>query len=89
MGFATLINLFVAHCVPAWGGRTPYIAAGLWWLDAAVSVMCCLGLPFQMMTTHQTHHETMTAAWLLPDPCREPAKSWVSEARSAVRRYAR
>jgi C4-dicarboxylate transporter/malic acid transport protein len=66
MGFATLINLFVAHCVPAWGGRTPYIAAGMWWLDAAVSIMCCLGLPFQMMTTHQTRHETMTAAWLLP-----------------------
>ena len=66
MGFATLVNLFVAHCVPAWGGRTPYIAAVLWGLDAVVSVMCCLGLPFQMMTTHQTRHETMTAAWLLP-----------------------
>ncbi|KAF1357425.1 C4-dicarboxylate transporter/malic acid transport protein [Lizonia empirigonia] len=66
MGFATLINLFIALCVPAWGGRTPYIAWGLWWVDVAISLACCLWLPFQMMTTHQTRHETMTAAWLLP-----------------------
>ena len=66
MGFATLINLFVALCVPVWGGRTPYVAWGLWWIDVAVSIACCLWLPFQMMTTHQMRHETMTAAWLLP-----------------------
>lgn len=66
MGFATLINLFVAICVPAWGGRTPYVAWALWWIDVVVSIACCLWLPFQMMTTHKTRHETMTAAWLLP-----------------------
>lgn len=86
MGFATLMNMFVAICVPAWGGRTVYVAWGMWWVDVVVSVACCLGLPFQMyvlcmagqgliigrlicsvrMTKHQTRHETMTAAWLLP-----------------------
>lgn len=66
MGLATLVNLFVAHCVPLWGGRTPYVAWALWWIDAIISVVCCVGLPYQMMTAHQTRHETMTAAWLLP-----------------------
>lgn len=66
MGFATLINMFVAVCIPAWAGSTPYIAWAMWWADVIVSVACCLWLPFQMMTTHQNRHETMTAAWLLP-----------------------
>ncbi|KAL5120048.1 Plasma membrane sulfite pump involved in sulfite metabolism [Pleosporales sp. CAS-2024a] len=66
MGFATIVNMFVVICVPAYGGRTPYIAWAMWWLDVAVSVACCVGLPFQMMTKHQNCHETMTAAWLLP-----------------------
>jgi tellurite resistance protein TehA-like permease len=48
MGFATIVNMFVAVCVPAWGGSTPYIAWAMWWLDAIVSVACCLWLPFQM-----------------------------------------
>lgn len=48
MGFATIINMFVAICVPAWGGSTPYVAWGMWWLDVVISVACCLWLPFQM-----------------------------------------
>jgi tellurite resistance protein TehA-like permease len=48
MGFATLVNMFVAICVPAWGGSTVYVAWGMWWLDVVVSVACCLGLPFLM-----------------------------------------
>ncbi|EMD65023.1 hypothetical protein COCSADRAFT_160012 [Bipolaris sorokiniana ND90Pr] len=66
MGFATIINMFVAICVPAWGGSTPYVAWGMWWLDVVISVACCLWLPFQMMTQHRNQHEKMTAAWLLP-----------------------
>lgn len=48
MGFTTIINMFVFICVPAWGGCTIYIAWAMWWLDAAVSLACCVGLPFQM-----------------------------------------
>ncbi|PSN66035.1 hypothetical protein BS50DRAFT_404583 [Corynespora cassiicola Philippines] len=66
MGFATIVNMFTLICVPRWGGPTIYIAWAMWWIDVAVSVACCFGLPFQMMTKHQNRHETMTAAWLLP-----------------------
>lgn len=48
MGFATIVNMFVAVCVPAWGGRAPYVAWGMWWVDVIVSIACCLWLPFQM-----------------------------------------
>lgn len=48
MGFATIINMFVAVCVPAWGGSSPSIAWAMWWADVTVSVACCLWLPFQM-----------------------------------------
>lgn len=48
MGFATIVNMFAAVCVPAWGGSTPYIVWGMWWVDVALSVACCLWLPFQM-----------------------------------------
>lgn len=48
MGFATIINMFVAVCVPAWGGVTPYVAWAMWWFDVIISMACCLWLPFQM-----------------------------------------
>jgi tellurite resistance protein TehA-like permease len=48
MGFATLVNMFVAVCVPAWGGANVYVAWGMWWVDAAASMACCLGVGFQM-----------------------------------------
>lgn len=48
MGFATIINMFVAICVPAWGGSTPYVAWGMWMADVVVSVACCFWVPFHM-----------------------------------------
>ena len=66
MGFATIINMFTLVCVPYWGGVTPYIAWAMWWMDVLLSILCCFGLPYQMMTKHKTRHDTMTAVWLLP-----------------------
>ncbi|KAF2873669.1 voltage-dependent anion channel [Massariosphaeria phaeospora] len=66
MGFSTIVNMFCLVYVPKWGGASVQIAWAMWWVDVVVSVACCFGLPFQMMTKHQNRHETMTAAWLLP-----------------------
>jgi len=46
MGFATLVNMVVFVCVPAWGEEWVYVAWGMWWVDAAVSVAVCVYLPF-------------------------------------------
>jgi tellurite resistance protein TehA-like permease len=55
MAFATIINMFVAVCVPSWGGASVKIAWAMWWIDAVISVACCVGLPFQMYATLLQH----------------------------------
>jgi tellurite resistance protein TehA-like permease len=45
MGFATLINMFVFVCVPAWGEWTRNFAWALWVFDAVVSVLTAFTLP--------------------------------------------
>ncbi|KAJ6018199.1 hypothetical protein N7451_001578 [Penicillium sp. IBT 35674x] len=67
MGLATIINMIVLVCVPAWGEWTKYVAWGLWIFDAVVSVMTALSLPFILMAQgSETHLSSMTAVWLLP-----------------------
>lgn len=46
MGLATIINMVVFVCVPAWGEWVKYLAWGLWIFDAVVSVLTALSLPF-------------------------------------------
>ncbi|KAL0259313.1 Plasma membrane sulfite pump involved in sulfite metabolism [Diplodia seriata] len=67
MGLATIINMTVFVCVPAWGDGAARLAWGLWWIDAALSLATCMYLPFAIMSLHGgTELRTMTAAWLLP-----------------------
>ncbi|KAJ6084556.1 hypothetical protein N7486_011356 [Penicillium sp. IBT 16267x] len=67
MGLATIINMIVLVCVPAWGEWTRYVAWGLWIFDAVISVMTALSLPFILMAQgSETHLSSMTAVWLLP-----------------------
>jgi hypothetical protein len=48
MGLATIVNMIVFVCVPAWGGGTWKLAWGLWWVDVVFSVATCFYLPFIM-----------------------------------------
>lgn len=48
MGFATLVNMFTAICVPAWGSKAVYVAWGMWWVDVCGSVACALGMGMEM-----------------------------------------
>lgn len=66
MGLATIVNMVVFVCVPAWGDWAAELAWALWWLDVLLSVSTCLYLPFIVMYVHETQLSTMTAAWLLP-----------------------
>ncbi|KAK5174989.1 Plasma membrane sulfite pump involved in sulfite metabolism [Saxophila tyrrhenica] len=67
MGFATIINMWIAVCVPAWGAWSAYFAWALWMLDsiAAISVTVSLGV-LLMSESHQRSLDTITAAQLLP-----------------------
>jgi hypothetical protein len=48
MGLATIVNMVTFVCVPAWGEGAATLAWTLWWIDAALSVACCMYLPFVM-----------------------------------------
>lgn len=46
MGFATIVEMWIFVCVPAWGEWAAYFAWALWMLDSivAVSVTVSLGI---------------------------------------------
>ncbi|KAK8080634.1 hypothetical protein PG997_008452 [Apiospora hydei] len=70
MGLATIINMIVFVCVPAWGNWAAYLAWGLWWFDLAISLICCVSLPFLVIHLGKTNLASLTAALLLPIvPC--------------------
>ena len=47
-GFATIVNMVVYVCVPAWGKPFVQLAWALWWMDVILAVAVCLYLPFVM-----------------------------------------
>ena len=48
MGFATLINMWILVCVPAWGDWAKTVAFVMWIIDAVISVMTTLCLPMML-----------------------------------------
>ncbi|PRC93417.1 TDT family transporter [Solimicrobium silvestre] len=66
MGLATIINGFLVFGIPLIGERAISIAFSLWWLDAAMALICGLLIPFFMFTRHDHSLQSMTAVWLLP-----------------------
>ncbi|KAF7560102.1 hypothetical protein G7046_g4054 [Stylonectria norvegica] len=66
MGLATIVNMIVFVCVPAWGSRVATFAWVLWWIDVVFAVGTNFYLPFIIMYKHETQIQTMTAVWLLP-----------------------
>jgi len=66
MGLATIINGFIAFGLPLFGPASIGIAATLWWIDVALSLVIGLGVPVLMITRQDHAIERMTAIWLLP-----------------------
>jgi len=52
MGLATIINMIVFACVPVWGNSAVLTAWVLWWIDVALSVACCMYMPFIMYVSN-------------------------------------
>ncbi|RSL66055.1 hypothetical protein CEP51_012880 [Fusarium floridanum] len=66
MGLATIINMIVFVCVPAWGDRVAIFAWALWWVDIALAVACNFYIPYAIMQTPGVTLSSMNASWLLP-----------------------
>jgi tellurite resistance protein TehA-like permease len=48
IGLATLINLIVLNCVPAWGQGMTIFAWVLWWTDSVLATASCFHLTWVM-----------------------------------------
>jgi tellurite resistance protein TehA-like permease len=48
VGLATLINMIVLVCVPAWGQGMAIFAWVLWWIDSVLAVITCFHLTWVM-----------------------------------------
>lgn len=48
VGLATLINMTVLVCVPAWGHGTATFAWVVWWVDSVLALTACFHLTFVM-----------------------------------------
>jgi len=69
MGAITLIGVAttVLHGQYHFGGRAfVFMLWGLWWIDAAISMLCCWGLVHVMITKHEHSDQQMTSVWVLP-----------------------
>lgn len=70
MGATTLLNVAVNLVNEDYSiGGQPFLYTiwALWWLDVAISVVCCWGMVHYMETAHTNHKlENMTTVWLLP-----------------------
>ena len=53
MGLATIINMIVFVCVPAWGHPFLILAFVLWWIDVVLAVGTNFYLPFIIMYKHE------------------------------------
>jgi len=67
MGFATLIEMWVHVCVPAWGEWAAYLVFALWIVDCIVAVAVTVSLGILLMSaSYQRSLDSITAAQLLP-----------------------
>jgi C4-dicarboxylate transporter/malic acid transport protein len=67
MGFATLIEMWVHVCVPAWGEWAAYLVLALWIVDCVVAVAVTVSLGILLMSeSYQRSLDSITAAQLLP-----------------------
>ncbi|KAF2724010.1 hypothetical protein K431DRAFT_218655 [Polychaeton citri CBS 116435] len=67
MGFATIVEMWVFVCVPAWGEWAAYVAWAMWIVDAVVAVTVTVSLGVLLMSaSHQRSLDSILATQLLP-----------------------
>lgn len=59
MGLATIINMVVFVCVPAWGSWAAILAWVLWWIDVVLAVATNFYLPFVIMYKHEVNEPNL------------------------------
>ena len=55
VGLATIINMIILVCVPAWGHGMAIFAWVLWWIDSVLAMITCFHLTW-VMSVQSSHH---------------------------------
>jgi len=66
VGLATITNMVVLVCVPAWGQGVAIFAWVLWWIISVLAVITCFHLTWVIMSNRRTDLAEMTALYLIP-----------------------
>ncbi|GAA98523.1 uncharacterized protein L969DRAFT_88536 [Mixia osmundae IAM 14324] len=66
MGFSTIVNMIAFVCIPAFGQHFVILAWALWWINAIISLLVGIGVPFAMFNYHNQSLEVLNGTWLLP-----------------------
>ncbi|KAJ4250589.1 Plasma membrane sulfite pump involved in sulfite metabolism [Fusarium torreyae] len=66
VGLATIINMIVFVCVPAWGDKAANFAWALWWIDIVMAFACNLYIPHCIMRCEGITLDQVNPSWLLP-----------------------
>ena len=69
MGFATIVNLVAVACAEPWGYRYSMLGWVLWWIDASLAFVVCIGFLSLMSPRHSRSFHELSALWLLPVVC--------------------
>jgi len=60
------VNMTAFVGIPAFGQGFVVFAWTLWWIDAFISLLVGIGVPFAIFNYHNQSLEAVTGAWLLP-----------------------
>jgi tellurite resistance protein TehA-like permease len=56
VGLATIINMIILVCVPAWGHGMAIFAWVLWWIDSVLAMVTCFHLTWVMSVQSNPQH---------------------------------
>jgi len=81
MGLATIVNGFLAFGIPLWGQSAVEIAHTLWWVDAAMALLCGMTNPFPDDDAPGSQHRKDDGGLAAAGRCgrslgRQPAGCW-------------
>ena len=66
VGLATIIDMIVLVCVPAWGHGMAILAWVLWWIDSVIALAICFHLTWVMLVLPNSHIPPRKLSYLLP-----------------------
>jgi tellurite resistance protein TehA-like permease len=66
ISLATITNMVILVCIPAWGKGWAIFAWVLWWIISVMALLACFHMTWVCMSHRRGNMEEMTALYLIP-----------------------